>query len=388
MAFPLHPAPRSYLDRHRQLAPTASVRVSPICLGAMNFGTAWESFMGKCPKETAFAILDYFTSQGGNFIDTANTYQDEQSEVWLGEWLSSRNNRDQIVLATKYTSGYKSHEPEKLQSNYGRNGAKSLRISVELSLAKFQTSYLDILYIHWWDYTTSILELMHALNDPIVSGKVLYLGISDTPAWIVSKANQYARDHGLRPFVVYQGLWNAASRDLERDIIPMCRDEDMGILPYGTLGQGRMSEAGYREREEQAEEYPGRKVAKVSPVDRAVSKILEKIAASKDAQIVSVAMAYTMHKTPYVFPLVGCRTGDHLKGSIAALRICLTEKEIKEIESAYDFDHGFPHTFLSGSMRFGGDSVGAQTPAEVWMTKRMGNFDWVEEVKPIRPAVL
>jgi aryl-alcohol dehydrogenase-like predicted oxidoreductase len=174
--------------------------------------------MGECSKETAFEILDYFFSQGGNFIDTANGYQEGQSEMWLGEWMAARENRDQIVLATKYSSPYKLSKQGKIQSNYGGNGIKSLRISVEASLKKLQTSYIDLLYVHWWDYAVTIPELMHSLNDLVVAGKVMFLGISDTPAWVVTKANQYARDHGLRPFVVYQGLWNAAIRDFERDI--------------------------------------------------------------------------------------------------------------------------------------------------------------------------
>jgi aryl-alcohol dehydrogenase-like predicted oxidoreductase len=224
----------------------------------MNFGEAHKHRMGECSKETAFEILDYFKSQGGNFIDTANSYQDEESEIWLGEWLSSRGNRDEIVLATKFTTGYKTHQKEKIQSNYGGNGTKSLRVSVELSLKKLQTDYIDLLYLHWWDYSVTIPELMHSLNDLVVAGKVLYLGVSDTPAWVVAKANQYARDHGLRQFVVYQGLWNASIRDFERDIIPMCRDEGMGLLPYGTLGQGRFqTEEGFKEREKN---NPGRKM--------------------------------------------------------------------------------------------------------------------------------
>jgi aryl-alcohol dehydrogenase-like predicted oxidoreductase len=148
MAFPAHPPPRSYLDRHRQLAPTASMRVSPLCLGATNFGDSHKEHMGECTKETAFEILDYFTSQGGNFIDTANGYQNGESEIWLGEWLTLRKNRDEIVLAAKYSTTYKSHEKGKIQSNYGGNGTKSLRVSAEESLKKLQTSYIDLLYLH------------------------------------------------------------------------------------------------------------------------------------------------------------------------------------------------------------------------------------------------
>lgn len=116
------------------------------------------------------------------------------------------------------------------QANFTGNGTKSMHTSVAASLKKLQTDYIDLLYVHWWDFSASIPELMQSLNHLVVQGKVLYLGVSDTPAWVVSKANQYARDHGLRQFCVYQGRWSAASRDFEREIIPMCRDEGVSAL--------------------------------------------------------------------------------------------------------------------------------------------------------------
>lgn len=183
-------------------------------------------------------MLDYFVSQVGNFLDTGNDYQEGRSEMLVGEWMTSRDNRDEMVLATKYSTAYMAHHRDKIQSNYGGNGAKSMRVSVEHSLRKLQTSYIDLLYIHWWDYTVSIPELMHSLNDLVVSGMVIYLAVSDTPASIVAKANQYARDHGLRQFTVYQGMWSAAMRDFEREIILLCRDEGMALCPYEVLNQG------------------------------------------------------------------------------------------------------------------------------------------------------
>lgn len=218
--FTQNPPPESMLARHRQLAPSAAVRVSPICLGSMTFGTAHSDKYGKCSKEDAFGVLDTFYSQGGNFIDTAIAYRDGESEEWLGEWMEQRKNCDDIVLATKYAASWQTQHSNKLQSNYGGNNMKSLKVAVEASLARLQTTYIDVYYVHWWDYTTTIPELMHGLNDLIVAGKVLYLGISDTPAWIVSKANEYARQKGLRQFVVYQGMWNVAMRDFERDNSP------------------------------------------------------------------------------------------------------------------------------------------------------------------------
>lgn len=375
-------SPNSLLARYRQLAPTASVRVSPLCLGAMNFGEVGKERYGECSKEMAFEILDHFYSQGGNFIDTANGYQAGQSEIWVGEWMASRGNRDQIVLATKYTTGYQGHHKDKIQSNFGGNGSKSMKLSVEASLRKLQTNYIDLLYVHWWDYTVTIPELMHSLNDLVVSGKVLYLGISDTPAWVVAKANQYARCNGLRQFVVYQGMWNAAMRDMERDIIPMCRDEGMGICPYGVLNQGRFqTEEGFREREKN---NPGRKFIPLSELDKQVSRVLERIAKAKGVDLLHIALAYAMQKAPYVFPIVGGRKLGHIKGNIAGLGVYLTDEELREVESAYDFDPGFPHTFLSGTLFDGSTPRAAEGPGDVWLTKNLGTFDWVEQPKAIR----
>lgn len=143
--------PKSHLGYYKILGPNCGLRVSPICLGSMNFGEAWKAGMGTCSKETAFEMLDYFKANGGNFIDTANSYQNEESEMWLGEWLVERGCRDEMVIATKYTSGYKKHEDQTkvIQANYGGNNAKSMRVSVDASLRKLKTDYVDVLYVHW-----------------------------------------------------------------------------------------------------------------------------------------------------------------------------------------------------------------------------------------------
>ena len=159
----LVPDPESPLARYRVLSPSAGVKVSPLCFGAMNLGTAWESFLGPCDKDTSFSMLDYFYEQGGNFIDTASNYQDQQSETWIGEWMEKRQNRDQMVIATKYTTFFKRNEKLAQTPSYVGNSAKSLRNSVKASLKKLRTDYIDVLYMHWWDVTTSIEELMQSL---------------------------------------------------------------------------------------------------------------------------------------------------------------------------------------------------------------------------------
>lgn len=213
---------------------------------------------------------------------------------------------------------------------------------------------------------------MQSLNNLVTSGKVLYLGISDTPAWVVSKANQYARDHGMRQFSVYQGEWNAASRDIERDVVPMCRDEGMGLMPWGALGGGLFKTDAQRQE-------GGGRVAKASEKHIQASKVLEAVAQRKGTALTSVALAYVMHKTPYVFPLVGCRTVEHLKGNIEALTLRLSDEDIAEIEGAVSFDLGFPNNLLYGE-------TFTSHPQKTWLEGWAGTFDHVPLSKPISPA--
>ncbi|KAL8827539.1 MAG: hypothetical protein Q9170_006981 [Blastenia crenularia] len=362
---------KSPLGRHRVLAPSAGVKVSPLCLGAMNFGNAWKDFMGECSKETAWEMLDYFYEMGGNFIDTASNYQAEESEQWLGEWMEERGRRDEMVVATKYCGPWKMHAGTShlIQSNFGGGASKNLHVCVEASLKKLKTSYIDLLYVHYWDMTTGIEEVMQSLNHLVQSRKVLYLGISDTPAWVVVKANAYARQHGLRPFSVYQGRWSAAERDFERDIIPMCMDQGMSLCPWGVLG------GGYFKPQSQVEKDGGRKFPGVAAKNAAlVSETLEKVAKRKGTAITSVALAYVMHKSPYVFPICGGRKVEHLKGNIEALRLKLSKEDMEEIERAYPFDLGFPASFLGSGGRV----------QENTLANRYGRFDFVEGPRPIR----
>ncbi|KAI2785519.1 Aldo/keto reductase [Daldinia loculata] len=371
IALPTAPAPQSPLARYRLLSPTASIRVSPLCLGAMNFGNVWKDYMGECDEKTTEDILDYYYNQGGNFIDTSNNYQFEESEKRIGAWMKKRGNRDQMVIATKYSINFHAGPRGKgeIMINFTGNGSKSLHVSVNASLEKLQTSYIDLLYVHWWDFSTSIPEVMQSLNHLVAAGKVLHLAVSDTPAWVVSKANEYARQNGLRQFSVYQGKWSAAQRDFEREIIPMCRSEGMGIAPWGALGGGKFK------TEEQRKSGAGRKV-QATEDDIKVSKVLEAVAKRKNTLITSIAQAYVFSKTPYVFPIVGCRTIDHLKGNIDALNIKLSTEDIKEIEAAIPFDVGFPNNFLYGAEV-------PETPGQLWMLSVGGTMDYVPEPKPL-----
>ncbi|PBK87969.1 Aldo/keto reductase [Armillaria gallica] len=351
--FQLASDPPTKLGIYRVLSSRAGVRVSPLVLGAGSIGDKWEAHgFGSTSKESSFKLLDAYFDMGGNFIDTANNYQDETSEEFIGEWAEKRGIRDQLVIATKYTTNFKRGNDAIAQKvNYVGNSTKSMHISVEASLKKLRTSYIDILYVHWWDYETSIPEVMDSLHNLVAAQKVLYLGVSDTPAWVVSQANQYAVDHGKTPFVVYQGKWSILERSFEREIIPMARSLGMALSPFGVLGQGKLRTDAEEERRKETGEK-GRMVWgpnwERTEVEVKMCKALEKVAAEVGvgSNITAVAIAYVMHKTPYVFPIIGGRKVEHLEANLKALDISLSKEQIEYLESIIPFDPGFPTTMI------------------------------------------
>ncbi|KAI1395817.1 Aldo/keto reductase [Hypoxylon fuscum] len=355
------PEPETELGRYRILSPTAGIRVSPLQLGAMSLGSAWTALMGSIDKEKSFKLLDAYFEAGGNFIDTSNNYQNEESETWIGEWIKLRKNRDRLVVATKYTTDYKSHEYGKGKTvNHCGNHKRSLHMSVRDSLAKLQTDWIDILYLHWWDHTTSIEEVMDSLHILVQQGKVLYLGISDSPAWVASAANTYARAHGKTPFSIYQGRWNVMRRDFERDIIPMARHFGMALAPWDVLGQGKFQTSKeLEERKKRCESLRSMRGPEQTEDERKMSAALAKVASQHGIEsVTAIALAYVMAKAPYVFPIVGGRKVEHLQDNIQALRIKLTAEQIEFLESVVPFDIGFPNTFIGPDIRQTGKAAG------------------------------
>ncbi|KAK0720719.1 putative aryl-alcohol dehydrogenase Aad14 [Lasiosphaeris hirsuta] len=369
------PEPSTELGRYRILCPSAGVRVSPLCLGGMSLGEAWSSALGSMNKEDSFRLLDAFFKAGGNFIDTANAYQNEQSEQWIGEWMAERGNRDLIVLATKYTSDFRSHALGKGKApNFMGNSRKSLHLSVRESLAKLKTDYIDVLYLHMWDFTTSIREVMDSLHILVEQGKVLYLGVSDTPAWIVSAANQYALDNGKTPFIIYQGRWNLMIRDFEREIIPMARMYGMALAPWDVIGGGKFqTKTALEERKAKGEDLRGFVSGKEQTEDEEkTSEALYKVAQEHGIEsITAVALAYVMSKSVDVFPIVGGRKVEHLHDNIQALSIKLTDEQINYLESVKPFNLGFPSNFIGADPNVTGVSTGLlDRTAKMSFTKR------------------
>ncbi|KAF5010399.1 hypothetical protein FDECE_3451 [Fusarium decemcellulare] len=305
-----------------------------------------QQVMGSASKQESFKLLDAYVEAGGNFIDTANNYQDEQSESLLGEWMKERQNRDLLVIATKYTLPYRAHElGPGIALNYSGNHRRSLHMSVRDSLEKLQTGWIDILYVHVWDWSTSVAEIMDSLHILVQQGKVLYLGVSDTPAWLVAVANEYAISHGKTPFSIYQGRWSIMNRDFERDIIPMARHYGMALAPWGVLGGGRLqTKKSMEERKKLGEGLRRHYSAEQTEQEVLVSEALETVAKEhgEDVSITAIALVYVLHKASNVFPIMGGRKVEHLEDNLRALEIQLTHGQLERLEKLVPFDIGFP----------------------------------------------
>jgi len=375
------PEPKTPLGKLRLLSPTAGLRMSPLQLGGMSIGSAWKEIMGSMDKEQSFKLLDAYYEAGGRSIDTANNYQNDDSENWIGDWMKERGNRDEMVIATKFTSPYAAYRLGKTESgNFTGNHRKSLALSLRDSLKKLKTDYVDILYMHWYDYTTPVEEVMNALNDVVVAGKVLYLGVSDTPAWWVAAANTYAKAHGKSQFVIYQGRWNVMIRDFEREILPMARHFGMALAPWDVLGSGKLQSKKALEERKKSGEQLRKMMGDGSQTEQEIkfSEVLVKIAEAHGLESpTTIALAYVMNKAPYVFPIIGGRKVEHLHDNIKAIELKLTDDEIKQIESVKPFEVGFPNDFLGPNPH----TYSTQQPGLT--SGMMPNIAYVKDSKPV-----
>ena len=214
--------------RYRLLG-KSGLRVSELCLGTMTFGEDWG---WGSSKDESRQVLDAFLEAGGNFIDTANVYTNGTSETLLGEFL--KGDRDRAVLATKYTNAMPGTDP-----NAGGNQRKNMMRSVEASLKRLQTDYIDLYWLHIWDKMTPIEEVMRAFDDLVRQGKILHAGVSDMAAWAVARANTLAELRGWTPFVGLQIEYSLIERTVERELLPMAEALGLGVTAWSPLAGGR-----------------------------------------------------------------------------------------------------------------------------------------------------
>ena len=314
----------------------SGLRVSELGLGAMTFGT--EMGIG-VDKTESRKVYDRFREAGGNFIDTANGYNRGTSETWLGEFMQGE--RERIALATKYTIPMREKD-----INAAGNSRKNMMDSVEASLKRLQTEYIDLYWVHAWDPMTPTEEVMRGLDDLVSQGKVLYIGISDTPAWVVSRANTLAELRGWSQFVGLQIRYSLIDRTVERELLPMSRALDIAVTPWGIIGSGILSG-----KYNQDPQTAGRAQMR-GQIDERSLRIADEViavAGELDATPTQIAIAWVRSAKANVIPLIGARTEEQLDENLGCLEITLTPDQKERLDAVSAISPGFPMDMLLAS---------------------------------------
>lgn len=317
----------------------SGLRVSEIALGTMTFGEEWGA-MG-ANKEESKKIFEAYAKAGGNFIDTANRYTEGTSEKFVVDFISS--SRDSFVLATKYTLFNPGRKDDVLSSG---NSRKNLVYSLEKSLKRLKTDYIDLYWVHAWDYLTPVEEVMRTLDDMVRAGKILYIGISDTPAWIVSQANTLAELRGWTQFVALQVEYSLIQRTPERDLIPMANAFGMAVTPWAALGGGALTGKYLNKKTDEPHRVPeGSK--RLSETNTEIAREVVKIAEEMGVTPGQVALNWVRQQKGTIIPIVGARKESQIKDSLDCLNFTLPEKVINRLNEISKIELGFPHDFLT-----------------------------------------
>jgi aryl-alcohol dehydrogenase-like predicted oxidoreductase len=315
-----------------KLLGTSGLRVSELCLGTMTFGEDWGWGASKAESRKMF---DAFAAAGGNFIDTAINYTNGTSEKFVGEFISG--DRDHFVVATKYSLTIRKDDP-----NAGGNSRKNMMRAVETSLERLRTDHIDLYYLHMWDGTTPVEEVMRAFDDLVRSGKVLYTGISDSPAWIISQANTLAGLRGWSPFVGVQVPYSLSDRGVEREILPMARAFGLAVLAWGVLEAGELTG-----KYNQPSDEP-RRNSRPSPKNLKLAEAVVDIAKRRGCLPAQVAINWVRQQgdQPQIIPILGSRSLKHLEENLRCLDSDLSREELQLLSEASPIELGFPRDFL------------------------------------------
>jgi aryl-alcohol dehydrogenase-like predicted oxidoreductase len=346
------------LDHYRLLG-RSGLRVSPLCLGTMTFGAG--GGFGSDVSE-AQAMVDQFVDRGGNFIDTANYYGD--SELWLSKMITGR--RERLVLSTKYSLTVRPGDP-----NASGNHRKSLVQSIEASLRRLGTDYIDLLYLHMWDFRTPVEEILRAFDDLVRSGKILYAGISDSPAWQISRLQAVADLRGWSPLVALQIPYNLTQRTVEREFMPMAHEMGIAVLPWSPLAGGVLSgkySRGDLTKEDappKRGEAPTRKdinlmTGRLSERNLDIAEAVKQVANELGATPAQVALAWTLLNPAVVSPVLGARTLAQLQDNLAALDVSLFTDQIERLNAVSQIALEFPADMWAGGRweaQFGGVKI-------------------------------
>ncbi|MFB9842762.1 aldo/keto reductase [Mucilaginibacter ginsenosidivorans] len=311
----------------------SGLKVSELCLGTMGFGT--ENGWGT-DKAASFEIMDAYANAGGNFLDTANLYKNGTSEKIIGDYLSNQD-RDYFVVATKYSLKDNLTNP-----NASGNNRKNMMRSVEESLKRLKTDFIDLFYLHIWDDITPIDEVLRGMDDLVRQGKVNYVGISDTPAWVVAQGNTLADLMGWSPMIALQIEYSLIQRTPERELIPMAKHFGMTVTPWAPLGGGALT--GKYLRGEQGRIKPESKRLNDNAV--AITKAVIAIADELGVSPGNVALKWTTQQGFQSIPIVGATKLSQLEDNLKTVDVTLTAEHLKKLNEASAIDLGFPGEFF------------------------------------------
>jgi aryl-alcohol dehydrogenase-like predicted oxidoreductase len=334
-------APPRALTDYRLLG-RSGLRVSPLSMGAMTFGADWGADAAESRR-----MLDLYLDKGGNFVDTANYYSYGKSEELLGEFLAEK--RRQVVLATKYSI---MDFPGDVNS--GGNQRKNMMRSVEDSLRRLKTDYIDLFYLHIWDATTPPDEVMRGFDDLVSQGKVTYVGVSDTPAWEVSRMQMLAELRGWAPFVALQVEYSLAQRTTERDLLPMAKALGLGVIPWSPLANGMLSGKytradlsgggdGGGEGRKPVMLQSGRVTERVITIAEAVGRVAKDLGKTP----AQVALAWVLSQPVVTSPILGARTLAQLEDNLGAFSVDLSDQHLADLDAVSAVEMGFPHDFIA-----------------------------------------
>ena len=319
----------------------SGLRVSELCLGTMTFGEEWG---WGASKEESRRIFDAYAAGGGNFIDTANRYTEGTSERFVGEFVAAE--RERFVVATKYTLFTRKGDP-----NSAGNHRKNLVQSLEASLKRMKLDAVDLYWVHAWDYLTPVDEVMRALDDVVRAGKALYTGISDTPAWIVARANLLAELRGWTAFAGIQVEYSLIQRTVERELLPMARSLDLAVAAWGPLGGGMLSGKYNADASPGQLAEPGRMrdtpaSARLAERNLRIAAVVRAVAEETGRTPAQIAVNWLRHQPGKVIPIVGARTLAQIEDTLGALSFELAPEQVSRLEEASRVELGFPHEFL------------------------------------------
>ena len=331
----------------------SGLRVSPFCLGTMTFGEdlGWGTSVEESKK-----ILDRFIELGGNFIDTANFYTKSHSEKIIGDHVGRHpSRRDRLVIATKFSGNLYPGDP-----NGGGSGRKSVIAACENSLRRLGTDYIDLYWLHNWDVHTPIDETMAALETLVQSGKVRYIGVSDTPAWKIAEANMIARFRGWSAFIGLQIEYSLLERSVEQELVPMALEFGLGITPWSPLKSGALS--GKYTRHNAGQLKGDRGVLLESFLGEATYAVVDELSAIATAQestAARVALAWLAGRPAVTSIIIGARRLAQLEDNIKALDVKLTREERSRLDKLTQPKFGFPQNMepIFPSIHFGGSTV-------------------------------